>query len=49
MERVQDKEAPVRTQAVIALSNLVGLDEDDDSRKEMMDVLLDMLVYDSSA
>lgn len=48
LERVNDKEAPVRVQAVIALSKLCG-SEDPSEEPNITDVLVDTLSYDSSA
>ncbi|KAI0090375.1 nuclear condensing complex subunit [Irpex rosettiformis] len=48
LERVNDKEAPVRVQAVIALSKLCG-SEDPSEEPNITDVLVDTLSYDTSA
>lgn len=48
LERVNDKEAPVRVQAVIALSKLCG-SEDPSEEPNITEVLVDTLSYDTSA
>ncbi|KAI0696847.1 nuclear condensing complex subunit [Cytidiella melzeri] len=48
LERIRDKEAQVRVQAVIALSKLCG-SEDPSEETNITDVLIETLSYDSSA
>lgn len=48
LERIRDKENPVRVQAAIALSKLCG-SEDPDEEPKITDVIIDILTYDSSA
>ena len=48
LERIHDKEAPVRVQAVIALSKLCG-SEDPSEEPNITEVLMDTLSYDTSA
>ncbi|KAF9461702.1 chromosome condensation complex protein [Collybia nuda] len=52
LERVNDKETPVRVQAVIALSKLAGSEEAtevEDGEQSVSDVLMDILAHDSTA
>ena len=50
MERVTDKEAAVRVQAVFALSKLQGGDEDaGDNEDNVVKKLLDMIQHDASS
>lgn len=52
LDRVNDKEAPVRVQAVIALSKLAGSEEPtevEDGEQPVADVLVDILAHDQSA
>lgn len=52
LDRVNDKEAPVRVQAVIALSKLAGSEEPtevEDGEQSVADVLVDILAHDQSA
>jgi len=51
MDRVNDKEPPVRAQAVIALSKLCGTEDQadiEDGEPTAIDVLIDALTHDSS-
>lgn len=48
MDRVRDKEAVVRIQAVIALSKICGADDPSES-PTVLEVLLETLQYDLSA
>jgi condensin complex subunit 3 len=52
LDRINDKEAPVRVQAVIALSKLSGSEEPtevEDGEQSVADVLVDILAHDQSA
>ena len=49
LERVRDKETPVRVQAAIALSKLCGSEEDPDEEPKITDVIVDVLTFDQSA
>lgn len=51
MDRVRDKEPPIRAQAIIALSKLAGSEDISDLGEDeasIMEVLLDSLTYDTS-
>lgn len=48
MERIRDKEAPVRVQAVLAMSKLWAADDESES-PTILDVLLDTLSHDTSS
>jgi condensin complex subunit 3 len=51
MERVNDKETPVRVQAVIALSKLCGSEdpsEVSEGEQTVSDILMDILAHDTS-
>ena len=49
IDRVHDKESVVRTQAVIALSELLRTEEEDSVEDEVMPVLLDAMEHDDAA
>jgi condensin complex subunit 3 len=52
LERIQDKEAAVRVQAVIAIGKLMkgeNPDEVDEDEAPLIDVLCEVLQYDPSA
>ena len=49
LERVRDKESPVRVQAAIALSKLCGSEDDPDEEPKITDVIVDVLTYDTAA
>jgi condensin complex subunit 3 len=52
IERLCDKETPIRTHAVIALSKLIGSEdptEIEPGEKTILEVLLDVLCYDPAA
>ena len=48
LERIRDKENPVRVQAAIALSKLCGSDSPEEEPK-VTDVMIDVLIHDTSA
>jgi condensin complex subunit 3 len=52
IERVNDKEIPVRVQAVIALSKLCGSEDPSELSKgeqTVSDILIDILAHDTSS
>ncbi|KAI0073109.1 ARM repeat-containing protein [Panus rudis PR-1116 ss-1] len=48
VERVRDKEVPVRVQSVVALSKICGAD-DEDASPSIIEILMDTMCYDASA
>ncbi|EJC98308.1 uncharacterized protein FOMMEDRAFT_114496 [Fomitiporia mediterranea MF3/22] len=49
VDRAHDKETAVRTQAIIALANLIDTNKDDDNQEEIIEVLLDSLAHDPAS
>ena len=49
LERVRDKESPVRVQAAIALSKLCGSEDDPNEEPKITDIIIDVLTYDTAA
>ncbi|EKM57502.1 uncharacterized protein PHACADRAFT_90256 [Phanerochaete carnosa HHB-10118-sp] len=49
LERIRDKENPVRVQAAIALSKLCGSEDDPTEEPKITDVIIDILTYDTAA
>lgn len=51
MERVRDRETPIRVQAIVALSKLAGsedVSELEDGEQSILQVLVEALTYDTS-
>ncbi len=48
VERMHDKEPQVRSQVAAALCKVLALEEDEDCREEILDVLLDALKCDQA-
>lgn len=49
IHRAHDKESSVRAQAVVALCELLRVEDDGSVEEELMPVLLDAMEYDDSA
>ena len=49
LERVRDKESPVRVQAAFALSKLCGSEDDPNVEPKITDIINDVLTYDTTA